>query len=51
MQSYKNEIFGPVLQIMEMTDLSDGIEIINKNKFGNGCCIFTADGHNARVFS
>ena len=30
MQSYKNEIFGPVLQIMEMTELSDGIEIINK---------------------
>ena len=26
MQSYKNEIFGPVLQIMEMNDLSDGIE-------------------------
>ena len=51
MQSYKNEIFGPVLQIMEMTDLSDGIEIINKNKFGNGCCIFTSDGHNARVFA
>ncbi len=51
MQSYKNEIFGPVLQIMEMTELSDGIEIINKNKFGNGCCIFTSDGHNARVFA
>ena len=51
MQSYKNEIFGPVLQIMEMTELSDGIEIINQNKFGNGCCIFTSDGHNARVFA
>ena len=51
MQSYKNEIFGPVLQIMEMNELSEGIEIINQNKFGNGCCIFTRDGHNARVFA
>ena len=51
MQSYKNEIFGPVLQIMEMNKLSEGIEIINQNKFGNGCCIFTSDGHNARVFA
>ncbi len=51
MKSYKNEIFGPVLQIMEMNDLSDGIDIINQNKFGNGCCIFTSDGHSARAFA
>ena len=31
MQSYKNEIFGPVLQVMEMKDLSEGIRIINNN--------------------
>ena len=36
---------------MEMNELSEGIEIINQNKFGNGCCIFTSDGHNARVFA
>ena len=51
MQSYKNEIFGPVLQIMEMNKLSEGIEIINQNKFGNGCCIFTRDGLNAKIFA
>ena len=51
MQSYKNEIFGPVLQIMEMNKLSEGIEIINQNKFGNGCCVFTRDGLNAKIFA
>ena len=51
MQSYKNEIFGPVLQIMEMNKLSEGIEIINQNKFGNGCCVFTKDGLNAKIFA
>ncbi len=51
MKSYKNEIFGPVLQIMEMNQLSEGLKIINDNNFGNGCCIFTSDGHNARVFA
>ena len=51
MKSYKNEIFGPVLQIIEMNQLSEGIKIINDNNFGNGCCIFTSDGHNARTFA
>ena len=51
MQSYKNEIFGPVLQVMEMKNVSEGIRIINNNDFGNGCCIFTSDGHNARLFA
>ena len=26
-------------------------EIINENKFGNGCCIFTSSGEKARKFS
>ena len=40
MQSYKNEIFGPVLQIMEMNKLSEGIKIINQNKFGRWLLYF-----------
>ena len=51
MQSYKNEIFGPVLQVIEMENISEGIKIINDNEFGNGCCIFTSNGHNARLFA
>ena len=51
MKSYQNEIFGPVLQIMEVNKLSDAIKIINNNRFGNGCCIFTRNGEQARTFS
>ncbi len=51
MQSYQNEIFGPVLQIIEINDMQEAIKIINDNNFGNGCCIFTSDGRKARSFS
>ena len=47
----QNEIFGPVLQVIEMKNISEGIKIINDNEFGNGCCIFTSNGHNARLFA
>ena len=51
MESYQNEIFGPVLQVMEVNHVSEAITLINNNKFGNGCCIFTSSGENARIFS
>ena len=51
MKSYQNEIFGPVLQIIEVNKLSDAIKLINNNKFGNGCCIFTRSGEQAKSFS
>ena len=51
MKSYQNEIFGPVLQIMEVNELSDAIKLINNNRFGNGCCVFTSNGEQARTFS
>ena len=50
MKSYQNEIFGPVLQIMEVNKLSDAINLINNNRFGNGCCIFTRNGEQAGHF-
>ena len=51
MKSYQNEIFGPVLQVMEVNKLSDAVKLINNNRFGNGCCIFTRNGEQARTFS
>ena len=51
MESYKNEIFGPVLQIINVDNVSEGLKIIDKNKFGNGCCIFTNNGELARKFT
>ena len=51
MKSYQNEIFGPVLQVIQVNEFSEAISIINNNEFGNGCCIFTSSGENARIFS
>ncbi|WWC91814.1 methylmalonate-semialdehyde dehydrogenase (acylating) [Kwoniella dendrophila CBS 6074] len=50
MSAYKNEIFGPVLTIVEAETLDDAIEIINQNKYGNGASIFTNSGSSARKF-
>lgn len=50
MCSYKEEIFGPVLQIMTAPNLESAIELINANPYGNGTAIFTKDGAAARKF-
>ena len=31
--------------------MDEALQIINENKFGNGCCIFTSSGEKARKFS
>lgn len=51
MNSYKKEIFGPVLQIINTDNFNEAIEIINQNPFGNGTCIFTSNGEAAKYFS
>jgi malonate-semialdehyde dehydrogenase (acetylating)/methylmalonate-semialdehyde dehydrogenase len=50
MECYKQEIFGPVLLCMEAATLQDAIEIVNRNKYGNGTAIFTKSGAAARAF-
>ena len=47
---YREEIFGPVLCCMEAADLSEAIELINNNPYGNGTSIFTRSGGAARRF-
>ena len=51
MESYKKEIFGPVLQIINVDTLEDGINLINENPYGNGTCVFTGNGEAARYFN
>ncbi len=46
----KEEIFGPVLNVMHMQDLDAAIELANKSPFGNGGSIFTRNGKAAREF-
>ena len=50
MQITRDEIFGPVLSVMRMDDLSDAIERANQSPYGNGAVIFTRDGGAARTF-
>ena len=50
MSIYKEEIFGPVLLCVRVKSLSQAIEFINKNPYGNGTSIFTGSGGAARRF-
>jgi len=50
MKIYKEEVFGPVLLIMEEDSLDSAIQIINNNPYGNGTAIFTKSGAAARKF-
>jgi malonate-semialdehyde dehydrogenase (acetylating)/methylmalonate-semialdehyde dehydrogenase len=50
MDSYKNEIFGPVLEVIRVPTYSDAVKLVNDNPYGNGTAIFTRDGGAARQF-
>jgi len=50
MKAYKEEIFGPVLCVINADTLDDALAIINNNKYGNGAAIFTQSGATARKF-
>ena len=47
---YKNEVFGPVLTIVDADNYEEAIKIVNSSSFGNGAAIFTNDGGMARRF-
>lgn len=51
MASYKEEIFGPVLQVVRVQTMQQAMDLINDHEYGNGTCIFTRDGEAARYFS
>lgn len=51
MDSYKAEIFGPVLQVVRASSMREAMDIIDAHEYGNGTCIYTRDGEAARYFS
>ncbi len=51
MVSYKEEIFGPVLQVVRVKTMQEAMDLIDAHEYGNGTCIFTRDGEAARYFS
>jgi malonate-semialdehyde dehydrogenase (acetylating) / methylmalonate-semialdehyde dehydrogenase len=50
MDSYRNEIFGPVLEVIRVPTYTDAVRLVNDNPYGNGTAIFTRDGGAARQF-
>jgi len=51
MQSYKEEIFGPVLQILRADTFEDAVRYPSEHQYGNGVAIFTRNGDFARRFA
>jgi malonate-semialdehyde dehydrogenase (acetylating)/methylmalonate-semialdehyde dehydrogenase len=50
MDSYRNEIFGPVLEVVRVASYPEAVQLVNDNPYGNGTAIFTRDGGAARQF-
>jgi malonate-semialdehyde dehydrogenase (acetylating)/methylmalonate-semialdehyde dehydrogenase len=51
MECYREEIFGPVLVILNADTLDEATDLINRNRYGNGTAIFTNSGAAARKFT
>ena len=51
MESYKEEIFGPVLQMVRADSFEEALVLPSKHQYGNGVAIFTRNGHAAREFA
>jgi malonate-semialdehyde dehydrogenase (acetylating)/methylmalonate-semialdehyde dehydrogenase len=51
MKVYTDEIFGPVLCVVRVSTLHEGMALIDAHEFGNGTCLFTRDGEAARYFA
>ncbi len=50
MAIYKEEIFGPVLCVVRVRTMQEGMDLIDAHEYGNGTCLFTRDGEAARYF-
>ena len=50
MECYRNEIFGPVLEVVRVPDYPSALDLVNENDYGNGTAIFTRDGGAARQY-
>ncbi len=51
MRTYREEIFGPVLQIVRAANFEEALALPSQHQYGNGVAIFTRDGRAARDFA
>jgi malonate-semialdehyde dehydrogenase (acetylating) / methylmalonate-semialdehyde dehydrogenase len=50
MEVAQEEIFGPVLSVINVETLDEAIEVVNGSRFGNGTSIFTESGASVRRY-
>ena len=50
-ESYQDEIFGPVLQVMRAENFEEAVALPSQHQYGNGVAIFTRNGAAAREFA
>lgn len=50
MTIWQDEIFAPVLSIVRVKDLQEGIDLTNQSTFANGAVIYTSSGKSAQQF-
>jgi malonate-semialdehyde dehydrogenase (acetylating)/methylmalonate-semialdehyde dehydrogenase len=50
MESYRQEIFGPVLQMVRAADFEEALALPSRHQYGNGVALYTRNGHAAREF-
>ncbi len=51
METYQDEIFGPVLQIVRANTFEEALRLPSEHQYGNGVAIFTQNGRVAREFA
>ncbi len=50
MEIAQEEVFGPVLTVVQVESLDQAIEVVNSSRFGNGTSIFTESGASVRRY-
>ncbi len=50
MKIWSDEIFGPVISIIRVSSLEEGVAIANRHHLANGACIFTNNASAIRYF-
>lgn len=51
MRCYDEEIFAPVLSVVNVDTIDEAIELVNSNRYGNGVSLFTNSGPAAQLFN
>jgi malonate-semialdehyde dehydrogenase (acetylating)/methylmalonate-semialdehyde dehydrogenase len=51
MEAYREEIFGPVLQLVHAESFEEALSLPTRHQYGNGVAIYTRNGAAAREFA